>query len=547
MVLKFKFTYKSSDKTLAKFLDFASKQFDCKYKIYQELDFIYLYVDGNEEVLEKFSESLSIYIPMSIYYYDVQVEAADELPSLNSISLNQEKTISFCPSCLKEVENEQNEDFYNAFKSCNICDSFKDAFFLFENKKVESNIELFEKIAFLINEDKKIKIRTLSGTFIFSKVKTLDICKNILVTNISKIAQLIVENKTDIVSLVSIEKPMINFKINEIYKQKNNIKKTDINIRYSNDLTLYLLSLQLEQYDISFLNIEEKNSSFDYFLDVSSKNVIFLDIPVIKCFDDKKLILKSKSYPKTLDEVYEKFDEKNKSQFMTVLTENHLFDSSILNFYISTKDDDGMSYYSEKINGLVDIVKSFYIPISINEIFEEIQKDDIGKKLIKNYKNKFAKEYKKAINTDILKYKKKSFYSYWQIAQIILSFKNNILENANNCFLEKGPRIDYKLFDSKKLFHREFDYISLIKSSISFKLAGVDEETISLGFIESLAHFIGREVDSINELYEVKGVSLCGDMFANDLFTSIVEKSITRNFKIHYNKEFMIQNNIKKS
>lgn len=541
MVLKFKFTYKSSDKTLAKFLDFASKQFDCEYKIYQELDFIYLYVDGNEEVLGKFSESLSIYIPMSIYYYDVKVEAADELPSLNSISLNQEKIISFCPSCLKKVENEQNKDFYNAFKSCNICDGFENAFFLFENKKVESNIELFEKIAFLINEDKKIKIRTLSGTFIFSKIKMLDICTNLLVTNISKIAQLIVENKTDIVALVSIEKPMISFKINEIYKQKNSIKNTHINIRYSNDLTLYLLSLQLEQYDISFLNIEEENSSFDYFLDVNSKNDIFLDIPFIKCFDDKKLILKSNSYPKTLDKVYEKFDEKNKSQFMTVLAENHLFDSSILNFYISTKDDDGMSYYSEKIDGLVDIVKSFYIPISINEIFEKIQKDNIGKKLIENYKNKFPKDYKKAINTNILMYEKKSFYNYWQIAQIILSFKNNILENANNCFLEKGPRIDYKLFDSKKLFHREFDYISLIKSSISFKLAGVDEETISLGFVESLAHFIGREVDSINESYEVKGVSLCGDIFANDLFTSIVEKSITRNFKIYYNKEFMIQ------
>ena len=76
---------------------------------------------------------------------------------------------------------------------------------------------------------------------------------------------------------------------------------------------------------------------------------------------------------------------------------------------------------------------------------------------------------------------------------------------------------------------------------MSFKLAGVDEETISLGFIESLAHFIGREVDSINESYEVKAVSLCGNMFANNLFLSLVEKSITRDFPIYYNKEFMIQ------
>ncbi|PUE66502.1 hypothetical protein [Arcobacter caeni] len=545
MVLKFKFTYKSSDKTLAKFLDFASKQFDCEYKIYQELDFVYLYVKANEEILEKFSESLSVYIPMSIYYYDVQIEVVDEILTLNSICLNEEKTISFCPSCLKEVENTQSKDFYNAFKSCNICDGFEEASFLFEDKKVESNIELFKKIALLINEDKKIKIKTLSGTFIFSKIKTLDESSSLLVTNIRKISQIIVENKTDIVALVSIEKPQINFKINEIYRQKNSVKKTNIDIRYPNDLTLHLLALQLEQYDISFLNIEEENSDFDYFLDIDCKNDIFndifLDIPIIKCFDNKKLILKSNSYPKNLDNVYEKFNEKNKSQFMTVLAENQLFDSSILNFYISTKDDDGMSYYSEKIDGLVDIVESFYIPSSIKEIFEEIQKNDGGKKLVENYKNKFEKEYKKAINTDISMYKNSSFYCYWEIAKIILDFKNSILENANNCFLEKGPRIDYKLFDSKKLFHKKFDYISLIKSSISFKLAGVDEETISLGFIESLAHFIGRKTDTINESYEVKAVSLCGDMFTNDLFTSLVEKSITKNFKIYYNKEFMIQ------
>ena len=541
MVLKFKFTYKSSDKTLAKFLDFASKQFDCKYKIYQELDFVYLYVESSEEILGNFSESLSRYIPMSISYYDVHVDVVDKLPTLDSIYLNQEKTISFCPSCLAQVENTQSEDFYNAFKSCNICDGFKEASFLLENKKIESNIDLFKKIAFLINENKKIKIKTLSGTLVFSKIKNLDECSSLLVTNIRKISQIIVENKTDIVALVSIEKPQINFKINEIYRQKNSVKRTNIDIRYSNDLTLYLLALQLDKYDISFLNIEEKDCDFDYFLDVNSKNNISLDIPIIKCFDNKKLILKSNSYPKNLDNIYEKLDQKNKSQFMTELAENQLFDSSILNFYISTQNDDGISYYSEKIDGLVDIVEGFYIPSSIDEIFKEIQKDDSGKKLIKNYRNKFEEDYKKAIDTDILMHKRSSYCCYWEIAQIILGFKNSILENANNSFLEKGPRIDYKLFDSQKHFHKKFDYIRLIKSAMSFKLAGVDEETISLGFIESLAHFIGREVDSINESYEVKAVSLCGNMFANNLFLSLVEKSITRDFPIYYNKEFMVQ------
>jgi hydrogenase maturation factor HypF (carbamoyltransferase family) len=81
----------------------------------------------------------------------------------------------------------------------------------------------------------------------------------------------------------------------------------------------------------------------------------------------------------------------------------------------------------------------------------------------------------------------------------------------------------------------------MIKTAISFKLAGVDEQTISLGLVESLANFIGNEIDNINSSYEVTGVSLCGDLFTNERFNLLVEKNILKNFKIYYNKEFVIQ------
>lgn len=478
---------------------------------------------------------------MSIYYYNVEVELVEKIPENSSITLSEEKIISFCPSCLNEVEDEENKNYYNAFKSCELCHSWENPSFIFENKSLESSKRLFEDIAKLINENKKIKIRTLSGEFIFSKLENLENSTNLLVSNLHNISSMVVEDKTQIVSLASIEKPSIDFKINEIYKIKNNIKKKYINIRYSNDLTLHLLSKELLKYQIDFLNIEDKHEEFDYFLDVKSDNNPYLDIPKIKCFEDRKLILKSNSYPKKLDEVYGKFQEKNKSQFMTVLAENELFDKSIVNFYISTKDDDGISYYSFKIDGLVDSVKTFTNPKSVKEFFEAVLKDEKGQKLLENYKNKFEEDYNKALQTDIFMYSSKSFYNYWQIAKVILGFENSILENAKESFLEKGPRIDYKVFENKKLFNREFDYFSLIRSAMSFKLAGVDEKTISLGFVESLAHFIASEIDTISGFYDVDGVSLCGDMFQEDIFYNLVEKSITRNFKRYYNKEFVIQ------
>ncbi|MFY4857676.1 hypothetical protein ACOTVL_04370 [Aliarcobacter butzleri] len=538
MVLEFKFNYKSSNKTLMKFLDFVAKKFDCEYKIYQKLDFVYLYIEAEEKILEDFSNALSLYVPISIFYYGLEVEVVEKLPLETSSSIDEKSIISFSPSSLKEVEDKDSIDFYNAFKSCEVSKGFEDATFIFENKKVKSDKKLFEKLSQLINEDKKLKIKTLSGTFVFSKIKNIENHKELLVTNFENINTLIVENATSIVALASIEKPQIEFKINQIYKLKHSIKKEKIDLRFANDLTLHLLSIELKKLKIDFLNIEDENAKFDYFLDVKSSNNIFLDIPKVVCFDNKKLILNSISYPKKLDTVFNKFKQKDKAQFMTVLAENELFDKSIINFYISSLNDDKISYYSK--NGLVDILEDLYLPTTIKEVFESIKKDTKGEKLLKNYQDKFKDDYEIALNIKI-DFSKKSFFTYWQIAKIVLNFKEDIVLNASNSLLEKGPRIDYKIFDNKKVFNRKFDYLPLIKSAMSFKLAGVDEETISLGFIESFAHFIANEIDILHNTYELEGVSLCGDMFANIRFNQLVEKSITKNFKIYYNKEFVIQ------
>ena len=57
-----------------------------------------------------------------------------ELPNKSSISLFEEKKIPFCQTCLKEVEEEGNKEYYNAFKSCKNCTGFEEAKFIFEKK-----------------------------------------------------------------------------------------------------------------------------------------------------------------------------------------------------------------------------------------------------------------------------------------------------------------------------------------------------------------------------------------------------------------------------
>ncbi|WP_417334349.1 hypothetical protein [Halarcobacter sp.] len=540
MVLKFKFKYKATNKTYVNILHSILENYECEYKILQDLEHVYLLVEAKEEVLEELSNNLSKYLPMSIYYEGLEVDVVKTMPKLESVKAEEQALNSFCPTCLEQVEDETNANYYNAFKFCKACKTFDNATFLLDGKEEKSSKELFEKLASLINDNKKIKIKTISGTFVFQKLDSLDESKTILCTNLKNISSLVVEEKQSIVALASIEKPFITFRVNEIYKMKEKVSKEYIDIRVANDLTLYLLSKELENYEIDFLQIEEENSSYDFFLDIKTEDSVNIDIPKIMYCENRKFILSSNTYAKNLDVVYSRFDEKNKAQFMTVLSENMLFDKAILNFYISTKNDDGFTFYSEELNGFIDISTKFSLPKNMSELYKQIGESKSGDRLLENYKEKFFLEYENSLSFDLQSIKTKSFLSYFKVAKEILGFKNDILTNAQNCHLEKGPRVDFKMIENEKLPLREFDYVSMFKSAMSFKLAGVDEVTLSLGFIDSLASFIASEVDTINDLYEVEGISLCGDMFTYDIFTKLVLKNITKNYKIHFNREFVI-------
>ncbi len=103
MVLKFKFKYKATNKTYVNILHFIVKKFECKYKILQDLEYVYLLVESQEEkVLEELSNTLSKYLPMSIYYEGLEVDVVKKIPQIKSIQAQNKSLNSFCPSCLAE-------------------------------------------------------------------------------------------------------------------------------------------------------------------------------------------------------------------------------------------------------------------------------------------------------------------------------------------------------------------------------------------------------------------------------------------------------------
>lgn len=536
MVLKYKFKYLSQNNSFLTILDNILSKKGTTYNLSREDDFIFLHVEDEEEKLLKISDEISSELPMSLFLEDFTLEVVPQFPMFNYQYTPDSFRKSYCSNCLTIVENYESEFFYNPFVNCEICGTtcdvesqvinIKDNSILFDNYK-----QFFEKLALEISQGKKININGV----VYSKLEKLENqSENLLCTNIDNLSKIVVGSKQKSVILLSLEKPIIPFNVNAIYKTNTGTKTNKVNIRVAWNLFFYLLSKELKALNIDFL-IYDTNIEADIEINFPDEDMS----PKISITDEKIFLLENKKFDKELKELYDSIDEKAKAQFMVLLKENELLEKSILNVYVSSKYENLISLYSPKIDGIIDIIK-FDLPKSTNEIIENIKKEPKGDKLLENFKNKFPVDFENAINFDISTLEGNTVLSLFKLAEVFLGIED-LYQNANIALLQKGPRVDCKPLKSEKIFNREFDFTKFIKSGMSFKLAGVDEKTLSLGYLESFVYFISDLIDEVNEQFPLDGVSLSGDIVADELFNKIIHKGLSSNVKLYYNKDFPIQ------
>lgn len=540
MVLKYNFEYYSNNSTLIDFINrfFQKENFEYTLNIVNEK--VEVFIEGEEERLIQVSEKLGSSLPMSIYFKNYTLEVVPQAPTNcnNHLLETYDLKLPYCLNCLADIENIESNSYYNPFSTCSVCGTTCDVEEIkYDNKTYEDNKKLFEELSSDISLGQKVKIKTLSGDFVFYKKEKIEENDDLLCVDINELHSFVDSSKEQTVALVSLEKPRIKLKINEQYKIIKAITTNEVYVRYPNDLVLYLLGLELAKLGVKFLAYK-KDINFDKELSYKIENQT-LDIPTIALEEGRTFILESNSYNKKLDTVYEKISSKQKAQFAVLLKENNLYENSILNIFVSKTEADNITLYSPKIDGMIDIV-NYNVPSSMEEIFADMTSNDTGKRLVENYKNKYPELYEKAMEFDTNRIKTQSIFTFWELAQTVLGI-DNIYESANKSLLDKGPRVDYKVFESDKIFNKEFNFTKFIQSGISFKLAGVDNNTLALGYMESFAYFIANVVDEVSSEFDLDGVSLCGDMISSPKFYKLVKKAITKNFKLYYNKDFPIQ------
>lgn len=121
------------------------------------------------------------------------------------------------------------------------------------------------------------------------------------------------------------------------------------------------------------------------------------------------------------------------------------------------------------------------------------------------------------------------FVEEWDIAKAQAALH----ARAKGFLGSKGPRVDFALYKDEA-GRVSLDKERVIRSCMSFKLAGVDEETLAFGVVDSFAEFWGNLLRDMSENFAVSSVILSGDLLAHRPFLNKLIQYTPKHLKLHF-------------
>lgn len=223
--------------------------------------------------------------------------------------------------------------------------------------------------------------------------------------------------------------------------------------------------------------------------------------------------------------------------------ENHL---STLPFkdeleFLSTTPNSIVLYFSFKrptrlllhANGSLKTLLS--VSFDFNQSFNLLKQDEKASRMLQNYATKFPDFYARLLELSKYQLGGANLLDFFQILGFVLGYSEDfcaqsVIPLAKECLRPKGPRIDYKILkdDSLKM---ALNFSKIMHSAMSFRLAGVENEILSLGILDSLAEFLGNFIWDNAQNFSVQEVTIAGDFFGEkvflDLFVRYFPKTLT--------------------
>ncbi len=297
--------------------------------------------------------------------------------------------------------------------------------------------------------------------------------------------------------LASLEKPSIKAPLKSVFK--DTFKNDEIIAQLPYDPILNLLCHILQDEGIEFVFMHESRSC---------EALLYYET-LFKT--PKRLITPSKKF----------------------VLENHL---STLPFkdeleFLSTTPNSIVLYFSFKhptrlllhANGSLKTLLS--VSFDFNQIFNTLKQNEKASRMLQNYATKFPDFYARIVELSHHNLGGANLLDFFRILGFVLGYSEDfcaqsVISLAKECLRPKGPRIDYKILkdDSLKM---ALNFSKIMHSAMSFRLAGVENEILSLGILDSLAEFLGNFIWDNAQNFSVQEVTIAGDFFGEKVFLDL--------------------------
>lgn len=297
--------------------------------------------------------------------------------------------------------------------------------------------------------------------------------------------------------LASLEKPCIKASLKSVFK--DTFKNDEIIAQLPFDPILNLLCRILQDEGIEFVFIHANNP----------QEVLFYYETLFKT--PKRLITPTKKF--VLENHLSAIAFKDELEFLKETPHSIVL-------YFSFKHPTRLLLHA---NGSLKTLLS--VSFDFNQSFNLLKQDEKASRMLKNYEAKFPNFYARLLELSKYQLGGANLLDFFQILGFVLGYSEDfctqsVIPLAKECLRPKGPRIDYKILKDDS-FKMALNFSKIMHSAMSFRLAGVENEILSLGILDSLAEFLGNFIWDNAQNFSVQEVTIAGDFFGEKVFLDL--------------------------
>ncbi|GAA8450568.1 hydrogenase biosynthesis protein HydE [Helicobacter pylori] len=308
--------------------------------------------------------------------------------------------------------------------------------------------------------------------------------------------------------LASLEKPSIRASLKSVFKDTFKNDEIIAQLPYDPILNLLCHILQDDGIEFVFMHANDPQEALLHY------EALFKT--------PKRLITPTKKF--VLENNLSAIAFKDELEFLSATPNNSIV------LYLSFKHPTRLLLHA---NGSLKTLLS--VSFDFNQIFNLLKQDEKASRMLKNYATKFPNFYARLLELSKYQLGGANLLDFFQILGFVLGYSEDfcaqsVISLAKECLRPKGPRIDYKILKDDS-FKMALNFSKVMHSTMSFRLAGVENEILSLGILDSLAEFLGNFIWDNAQNFSVQEVTIAGDFFGEkvflDLFVQYFPKTLT--------------------